>query len=396
MNASAMASYRSSSFTFEDSLTARVRGEQAQWARAHDAADEALQQAQGVVVRTRAEMTRSHGRTLLLTQPQQRHQPSAAQAQWRLLRDPLSSAAESAEGAASAAIEAVEASRQRWEADLTRARELAVRLEAAAQDVRRNLAVVGGASSEADSDSVASISREERVSFSPSSKRQQHAAAYDQAAAAVGLRESSSTEGSAGMASVNASTGSWEAAVSPAAARGAISRRQTLATSPHPALQTPLADRAASPHNPELFVAAERLDTARVRSPAVHALAAKIQAAARAQDQPSPLLGAELPSGMDRSPEEEDREEETEEEASAQRAHRQSEHGQSAVALEDLGSPNATIRAPSVAAAATASTGPTVLVDPNTGSVEVIVQGSPGSGGRYALQAPCLASHGYV
>ena len=246
MDASVASYHRGTASIFEDSLAVRVRGEQAQWARAQDAADEALQQARGVVLRTRAELTRSHGRTLLLTQPQQRQQPTPALAQWRLLRDPLSAAAESAEGAASAAIEAVEASRQRWEADLTRARELAARLEAAAQEVRSNLAVTG-ASSEAGSESV---SRDEGASFSPSSKKQQHAAAYEQAAAAVGLRESSSTEASRGTTSVNTSTGSWETAVSPAAARMNLSRRQTLASSPHPVLrQTPLADRAASPHD---------------------------------------------------------------------------------------------------------------------------------------------------
>jgi len=229
----------------DDSLTHRIRDDEQQWAHAQTAAAQALAQNTSVVRRTRADLALGSGRAVLRAQQWQPAPERSSRVQrefgttktWRQLhvpqsRDPLAAAAQSAEAAAAAAIDAVEASRERWQADLSRARELAARLEMAAREVRQNFAVGGSVDEQEGGEG----------SFPPSP--------YEN------LRTSSSTD---------ASTGTWEAAASPAAvarrpeAVSSSTRRQTLSSSPHPALSrpggraSPLAAQAASPHDPSAF-----------------------------------------------------------------------------------------------------------------------------------------------
>ena len=149
----------------------------------------------------------------------------------RPVQEPLAAAAQSAESAAAAAIDALEASRQRWEAELQLARDLAERLEMAAQEMRHCFSAVD-ASADLEGSISMDASRRSSIDAKPSARD---------------MRSSSSTD-------------TWDAASSPVKARRRPAtgpRPQTLSASPYPALSgnaKSLAARAATPNNSALFL----------------------------------------------------------------------------------------------------------------------------------------------
>jgi hypothetical protein len=144
--------------------------------------------------------------------------------------NPLAAAAQSAESAAAAAIDAAETSRQRWEADMKLAQDLAARLEMAAQEIRHNF----------------DISTDQ-------SKLQSSWRSEEHQAPVRSVHSSSSTDQTTGTCAAASLPGAESLRRTPAMGQ----RPQTLRSNPFPALggnAKSLAARAASPNNASLFL----------------------------------------------------------------------------------------------------------------------------------------------